>query len=304
MREPSAAAETPDFAQAGRAGVHRLYFPAGGHRRKFICVTPEGLAPGQPRPVVFFLHGAGGNAEQSLHTYGWAAKAQAEHFIAVLPEGLGARPDQPGNFVLNPNIWRDGRPGQPFPEIDDAGFFTELLDLMEAVLPVDRSRIYVTGFSNGAAMTFTLGGKLAHRIAAIAPVASQSFSRAAALPRVLPVYYLVNTHDPLVPLEGGKVRLPWGAVVEHEPVQRSLEQWLALNECPPSPRASRERDGVFVAEYGPGPARVVFTRIEGNGHHWPGTVEPLPESISGPRRDPIRATDEIWRFFQEHSLPA
>jgi polyhydroxybutyrate depolymerase len=153
-------------------------------------------------------------------------------------------------------------------------------------------------------MTFTLGGQCADRIAAIAPVATQSFSAATALPRILPVYYLVNTHDPLVPLTGGKVRLPWGAEVEHEPIGQTLEQWLALNDCPSQPRSVREHDGVFVAEYGPdrGPAWVVFTRIDGNGHHWPGTVEPLPESISGPRRDPINATDEIWRFFQEHRL--
>jgi hypothetical protein len=32
-------------------------------------------------------------------------------------------------------------------------------------------------------------------------------------------------------------------------------------------------------------------------------VEPLPPSVAGPSRDPISATDQIWNFFQHHSLP-
>jgi polyhydroxybutyrate depolymerase len=303
-KSPANPVMPPDFSDLLQPGTHREHFVYGDYRRKFICVTPEGIQPGQQVPLVFFLHGAGGTTEQALQTYGWAEKARAEGFIAVFPEGLGAHPASPGSFLFNPNIWRDGRRGQPSATVDDVGFFGTLLDQLEAVLPVDRRRIYVTGFSNGAAMTFTLGGKFADRIAAIAPVATQSFSKAESLPRRLPVYYLANMADPLVPFNGGRVKLPWGTVADHKPVLHSLEQWLHLDGCHQAPLSTSDHDGVHVETFGvhAGHSVIVFTTIDGNGHHWPGTVEPLPRMISGPCRDPINATDEIWKFFQEHPL--
>jgi polyhydroxybutyrate depolymerase len=293
-----------DFSGLAQPGVHRETLDFGEHERKFIVVTPENGASGHRLPVVFFFHGAGGNAEQAMRTYGWAEKAQTEHFLAVFPEGLGAKPDRPGSFLLNPNIWRDGRVGQPAPEINDVGFFAELLRLLEASAPVDQNRIFVTGFSNGAAMTFTLGARFADRIAAIAPVSSQSFARETSLPRPLPVYYLVGMADPLVPYDGRNVRLIWGTRLNHPPIQESLDQWLRLDGCGTAPISENAHEGVDIATYGgPSPGSViVFTRVEGNGHHWPGTVEPLPEAISGPRLDPFDATDVIWKFFQTHPL--
>ena len=290
---------TADFHDLAKPGIHREVFHSGKYPRKFIFVSPEGSRPDRPLPIVFFFHGAGGSSEQALETYGWAEKANSEHFFAVFPEGLGAHPDRPSSFLLNPNIWRDGRAQQPSPNVNDPGFFEELLDTLEAAIPIDRQRIYVTGFSNGAAMTFTLGARYADRIAAIAPVASQSFARETSLPRPLPVYYLVGTADPLIPYNGGTVRLIWGTIMNHPPIQASLDQWLRLDGCGIQPLSVSDHGVVYTANYGP----IVFTRIKGNGHHWPGTIEPLPEAVSGPRLDPFNATDAIWKFFQDHPLP-
>jgi polyhydroxybutyrate depolymerase len=293
-----------DLNSLATPGRHYISIPVDGFDRKFIFITPSNPVKGQNVPLVFFLHGAGGTATQASHTYGWAEKAEKEHFFMVFPEGLPVRPDGIGSFLLNPHVWRDERPGMQLRGVNDVHFFEVLLAKIEDLLPVDTKRVYVTGFSNGAGMTFTLGSHFADRIAAIAPVSSQSFTHIDALARPVPVYYLCGTADPLVPYHGGSVTLPWGNTRTTQPVQESAETWARLDGCPAEAQVVSDADGVKVLRYGPGKngAEVFFTTVEGNGHHWPGTKEPLPKAISGPALDPFNATDRIWDFFLAHPM--
>lgn len=283
-------------------GKHRAVVRIDDHNRIFIFITPKGFKFGsEPLPIVFFLHGAGGSAEQAARTYGWVEKANQEHFFVAFPEGLAMGSDK-GPF----HVWRDGRGSIPS-RVNDVFFFEELLNKLQTVLPIDPRRIYVTGFSNGAGMTFTLGAHFPDRIAAIAPVSSQSFVRADSLAHPLPVYYLTDTADPFIPYHGGKTSiptLPFGKDYEYPPVQETVDQWVKLDGCPRQPQVVSDQNGVRVLRYGPGRDRseVLFTTIEGNGHHWPGSVEPLPPAISGPTLDPFNATDRIWDFFKHHPL--
>lgn len=285
-------------------GKHRMTLSVGGQERTFIFVTPKGFVPGKALPLVFFFHGAGGTAEQAVRTYGWAELAEAENFFVAFPQGLPARPDGLASFLLNPNIWRDQRAGMKTGAVNDVQFFEELLVKLEVTLPVDRKRIYVAGFSNGAGMTFTLGSRYSDRIAAIAPVSSQSFVKIEALARPLPVYYLTGTADPLIPFHGGMSVLPWGQSRSMPPVQDSVDTWVKLDGCPTEPAVVSDADGVKVLRYGPGRggSEVIFTTVEGNGHHWPGTKEPLPKEVSGPALDPFEATSRIWEFFVRHPM--
>ena len=164
-----------------------VYTDANGATLPYLLYVPDHLEPGKKYPLVLFFHGAGGTAEQAAHTYGWVEKAEAENFFVAFPEGMPVRPDSPASFLLNPHIWRDQRAGMPMREVDDVHFFEEMLKQFEAAMPIDAHRVYVTGFSNGAGMTFTLGGHYSDRIAAIAPVSSQSFVPSTALARPLPV---------------------------------------------------------------------------------------------------------------------
>jgi polyhydroxybutyrate depolymerase len=294
-----------DLTSLTQPGRHVVTVRIDDRDRKFVFVTPSGIEPGKPLPIVFFFHGAGGSAYQASRTYGWAEKAEKEHFFAVFPEGLPVHPDKESSFVLNPNIWRDERAGLPARDVQDVHFFEVLLGQLQSALPIDSHRIYVTGFSNGAGMTFTLGSHFSNRIAAIAPVSSQSFVQIDALARPLPVYYLTGTADPLIPYKGGSVKLPWGNARTMPPVKDTVYHWTKLDGCPSKPQIVSDSDGVRVLRYGPGrgDSEILFTTIEGNGHHWPDTVEPLSHFISGPSLDPFNATDRIWEFFKAHPLP-
>ncbi|HEV3272302.1 MAG TPA: PHB depolymerase family esterase [Candidatus Methylacidiphilales bacterium] len=301
-------ATTPvtDLNAICKPGRHLISISVDNRDRTFVFITPPDPKAGETLPLLFFFHGAGGSATQAAHTYGWAEKAEKEHFFAVFPEGLPVRPDAEAGFLLNPRIWRDERAALKASPINDVHFFEMLLNKIEDILPVDTRRIYVTGFSNGAGMTFTLGSRFSDRIAAIAPVSSQSFVHIDSLARPLPVYYLVGGADPLVPYKGGTTTLPWGNTRTMPPVQESVDIWARLDGCPPDPQVVRDANGVRVLRYGPGrdQSEVLFTTIEGNGHHWPGSVEPLPHFVSGPSLDPFNATDRIWKFFLRHPLSA
>ena len=50
------------------------------------------------------------------------------------------------------------------------------------------------------------------------------------------------------------------------------------------------------------PAEVLFYRIEGGGHTWPSGMN-HPAFLGNVNRD-INASEEIWKFFSRHELPA
>ena len=57
--------------------------------------------------------------------------------------------------------------------VDDVGFISALIEELVADYQVDPSRVSVTGFSNGAMMTFRLACELSGKIAAAAPYAGR-----------------------------------------------------------------------------------------------------------------------------------
>ena len=50
-------------------------------------------------------------------------------------------------------------------------------------------------------------------------------------------------------------------------------------------------------------AEVIFYSIAGGGHTWPGG-NPLPSWITGETNMDISATETIWQFFRQYTLPA
>src|SRR5947209_13952862 len=151
-------------------GSHRLIVPSGGRERVALVHSPP--PAGGPLPAVVMLHGAGGSGAWAEWETGWSAKADREGFLVVYPEALPPRPDKASKFLTNPQRWNDGSlRGTAHPTPDDDAFLRELLARLAAHPGIDASRVYVTGFSNGAGMAFRLAADLADHVAAVAPVA-------------------------------------------------------------------------------------------------------------------------------------
>ncbi len=249
--------------------------PHAGISRPVTLIRPSGKTPSGGRPLVVFLPGTGGTAAWADADTNWSAVAERERFVLALPEGLPLDPRKQPKFLTNPPRWNDGstRPGDRLhTEADDVGFLARLVE----ELAEDRQRVFVTGFSNGAGMAFRFAAERADLVTAVAPVAGYCWTDSRPT-RTVPTLYLVGDTDPLIPLAGGPVRLPWGGSSVMRPtVADTLTRWEQLNGQP---------------------ARFVL--VPGLGHHWPGGKGLLGEKWGGPVGGPMDGTAAVWDFFRE-----
>lgn len=153
----------------------------------YLLHTPAGEADG-PLPLILFLHGSGerGSDPQLVKKYG-------------LPRDLENRPDFPF-VVVSPQCPADVR----WTELGD-----EIMAVLDAVLnsaSIDRSRIYLSGFSMGGQGAWNLAVEYPDLFAALAPVSGRVPPAPDFLDRLcriaaLPVWAAHSDGDEMVPSE-------------------------------------------------------------------------------------------------------
>jgi poly(3-hydroxybutyrate) depolymerase len=240
-------------------------FQIGGLIRSYIVYAPSGIS--NPA-LVFNMHGMGSNAAQERAYTQFDRIADREKFIVVYPNGVSNSWDITGSR--------------------DVTFILALIDTIDARFKIDRSRVYATGMSMGGYMSHRLGCAAADKIAAIAPVAGLNASYNCAPARPVPVLQIHGTAD---------------SVVKYSGVSATISGWVSKNGCPQTPQltspypATNPNSKVRKDYYGPCSqnSEVVLLTVEGGGHAWPGGLG-LPSDIN--------ASEEIWAFFKNHSLPS
>jgi polyhydroxybutyrate depolymerase len=296
-----AGAETwPDLPEQPQPGTWAFDIESTGHPRHALVHIPKGYDATQPPPMVVLLHGAGGTARDILFHDKWAAKGDSEGFLILAPNGLPAIGAIPANFATNPNLWNSGQlPSRnPRTKIDDVAYIGALLDSLKSRLPYNERRVFCTGHSNGGGMTFRLAGEIPERFTAIATVAGQVAEPNPQPKKKLPTLFIFGEADPVMPMQGGEVKLPWGTR-RTEAVDVYLERWAKAQGCATEREIVSDKGGVQRLRYASrenGPDfDVVF--LKGHGHAWPGSQARLPERVLGPSPKLLDATDEIWAFF-------
>lgn len=293
-------------------GDHSLTLTVGNLERRYLVHVPPGYDGVKPVPVVVMLHGGGGTSRAAAVETGWSAKADKDGFLVVFPDAMPPDPSKPGHFARNPQLWNDGSErffrGQN--AVDDVGFLNAMLDDLLLKFAVDTQRVFVTGFSNGASMSFRFGAEASRRIAAIAPVAGACWANNVTLERPVPMCYITGMDDPLNRIEGGVPKLLRGGsdsvrAKAKPPVRDSITKWAKAIGCPATPASTSEANGVRTERYDPGHAgaEVVYIAVEGLGHTWAGGKSLLPEFMVGKCSNRLNATDAIWEFFRKHSVP-
>jgi len=308
-------AVNPQNADAGGAyekpGDHSLTLFVDGLERTYNVHVPSAYNRKTHLPLVIMLHGGGSTARAAIWETEWAVKADKEGFLVAFPNAMARSPSGPSSFSDNPQLWNDGSDrfyaGQRAP--DDVGFISAMLDDLSARFALDKQRIFVAGFSNGASMSFRAGVQLSHRIAAIAAVAGALWVDPPIFMHPVSLCYITGTADPLNPIEGGVPRLATGAsdkvrAKPKPPVRTSILKWVrALGGDPKATSVSYVR-GVLTETYlGLNVGEVTCITVDKLGHTWPGGRSLLPESMVGAKSSRIRANDVIWDFFQKHARP-
>lgn len=293
-------------AAAGLApGDHEFSIRHDGLERTYLVYMPAQAADEQP-PVVLNFHGGGGNARVQKWYTRMDETAEREGFIAVYPNGTGGFA---GRFLT----WNAGTCCGPAAasNVDDVGFVLALLDDLAARTPVDRTRIYATGLSNGSMMAYRLAAEASGRIAAVAGVAGAMSLPRFSPGRPVPLMHIHSVDDGRALYEGGLgPAFPFTDTrVFHSSVDSMLEKWRTHNGCPARARvgatikgAPGSADAAHTAtRYTFAPCRagteVVLWKLTGAGHVWPGGQHDFLRLLLGPGTAVIDANNEMWAFF-------
>jgi polyhydroxybutyrate depolymerase len=284
----TATATAPGAGSSVPSGSSSGSIASGGRTRTYRLYVPSTLRPGQPTPLVVFLHGGFGDGAQAEKTYGWDAAADANGFVVLYPDGVS-------------KAWNGGSCcGIPQRQgIDDVAFIEDLVRHVETVLPVDPARVFATGISNGGIMAYRLACETT-LFAAIGPdSATELVDCAGAQPvSVIAIHGLADTR---VPYAGGM-----GSGVGHvdgPPVPSVIAGWRAIDHCGDPTTTTSGPVTTAIASCPAGRAVELIT-IAGAGHQWPGAkpMSPLIAKVLGLDQPStaLNATAVVWRFFSTH----
>jgi polyhydroxybutyrate depolymerase len=239
------------------------------------------------------LHGRLGTGKKMIKQTGFNRIADREGFIAVYPEGFKRG-------------WADGRgiSHADKRDVDDVAFIDRLINVLEEEFPIDSSRIYIAGHSNGGFMAQRLAIEYPQYFAAIAVVAasvSEWLATRFTSGGMMPILFINGTADTVTPYLGG--RQPGGARVLS--VEDALKMWAHFNGCKEAP-AVREihdlKNGPLVSVFTYGScqdhSQVKLYKIDGGGHVWPGEPEDISRAGAAKIGRGIDASKEIWKFFK------
>lgn len=293
-------------------GDHLLRLEHAGETRTAILHVPPQAARAARLPVVLNFHGASANARAHQRYVRMDALADRAGFVVVYPNGTGPLRTRLLTWNAGTCCW----PAAAVP-VDDVGFIRKLLDELPRYIRIDSARVYATGLSNGAMLSYRLAVELSDRIAAIAPVAGAMALRPFAPRRAVPILDIHSMDDPVTLYTGG-LGPPFPreqSLAMHDGVADTLARWATFMSCRSPVRhrqvqrgragspAARHTATRIVYEGCRDGARIVHWRLTGAGHVWPGArSDGLPEFL-GPGTDVIDANAEIWTFLRKHSLP-
>ena len=261
-----------------------------GMERSYLLHIPYDFNSEQSTPVVLIFHGFGLSGEEMVRITGFNEQANATGFVAVYPNGSGSRPAWNGGDCCGEAAAN---------QIDDVGFVRTLIDDLSTLINIDHKRVYATGFSNGAIMSYRLACDLSDQIAAIAPVAATQAVQDCQPERSVSIQHFHGTNDQLNPYNGGYGP---GGGVDFASVEDTILFWIEQNGCPSQSQVS-ESGSIVIDRYTSCDqgAEVELYTIVGGEHAWPGGESVEPE-IGEPTSE-ISATLLMWDFFFAHPMP-
>ena len=177
-------------------GFHLINMLHDSVSREFLVIVPNSYNAATNSPLMFCFHG--GTQDIPSFVFGqvdtinggreelWE-KADSHAMVLVFPQALV-------NSLSGSTLWNDK---DLFPQVaspyDDLGFVLHMIDTLSQDLSIDSTRIYASGFSNGADFTNLIGSQLSCKFAAAAAVAGRTANQVSQIDTTMIFYPLPTT---------------------------------------------------------------------------------------------------------------
>jgi polyhydroxybutyrate depolymerase len=182
-----------------------------GDTRPVDIKLPPTFDDSRDYPLILALHGYGGNSFQHAAYFGLTKLVSDGEAIMLAPEGT---PDNGGRQFWNADSQCcDFNNKNP----DDVAYLGKLIDDVIAAYPIDKSRVFVIGHSNGGYMAYRMACERPDVITAIAGLAGSATAQTTCAPaRSVNVLHMHGTVD---------------AVVPYDVAEPSTQQWAGHDGC-------------------------------------------------------------------------
>ncbi|MEP7196078.1 MAG: T9SS type A sorting domain-containing protein [Saprospiraceae bacterium] len=272
-------------------------FVLEGKQRESIIVRPSTPPPIGGYPVVFMLHGTSGDGEKFYNISGWKELGEQENFITVFPSSLSWCFIEDG-LEKNNTRWVNGNvteypcsgPAQNY--VDDVRFLKVLAKAIKDTFPVNTSKIFACGFSNGCSMIHKLAVDAGDVFSALAGTSSVLSPTDSSTPVTrVPLWTMVGSLDDrfIVP---PYTELPYGGDSILTYLKYHLNRVIGSQGLIPN-FIKTETTNMHTYEYnesqvGQNSKRYIFSLVKDMTHEFPnGSNHP----VDGPRI--------FWNFFKQ-----
>ena len=284
--------DDPQMSPISAPGDYRFTFPFEGLAREYLVHVPKSYR-GAPTPMLMALHGGGGDADFQADDTRYRLITQSEHdgFIAVFPNGYSSR--ESGILAT----WNAGAccGAAQNKNVDDVGFLREVIRRVEHQARVAKDRVFVTGMSNGALMSWRMACESADLVRGIAPVEGTDNTATCRPARPVAVIEFHSLDDDHIPFRGGR-GVSALTDTNFASVPATQAKWTSLDRAVPQAKRVLSVAGahcdLHAATADGAPVELCVT--ESGGHSWPGGGDQQG------RKQPstaISANDLMWKFF-------
>jgi polyhydroxybutyrate depolymerase len=277
----------------------------GNMTRRYRIHLPLSRQSRDKIPLVVILHGYGDNPRLVEWYSGFSRKADRENFAVIYPYGTASKVDT--GLSWNAGLCCASALTN---RIDDATFVNQVVKEVIEKYNLDRTRVYMGGFSNGAMMAGILVNEFPNTFAAAGIVSgstggqspgSQGYFRLKSPAEPMPVILFHGDKDVAVPYGGGVNRyykIP--ALASFDSFPDSVNYWLKGNQCRNQEKQKLSTGvEILTGSNCMGDTEVRAYSIPDRGHVWFGSL--VETAIYGQNKG-ISATDLMWDFFQKYTI--
>lgn len=257
-----------------------------GEKRNYLLHLPTGYNESTTYSLIIALHGGVGTAKNIEEQSGLAEYADEAGFILCSPNGI--------KRTWNAG-WCCGKATEN--NVDDVGFISKLIDVLINDYNIDPNRVYVTGMSNGAFMSYRLACELTDKIAAIAPVAGTLNYGPCEPSGTMNIIHFHSYKDSNVPYLGGV----GNGISDHynTPIDSALNFWSQVNGAPIKTEIPNDETFDYTLwSGGSDSSEIRLYMTHDGGHSWPGGSAPTRKSDDV--SNALNANALMWEFFQNH----